>query len=379
MDANQSILGRETASLRHALSIHRGARDLTTHTGRSYNRDHIPMDVAEPKDPAGVATAGADQSASNGNSNLPFDPLGDDGRSSSLSEIDDVSEQEVSDDESLQLGKPPTELDSEAETERIEESPSHARTRRDIIVSASRFESSPSKLAQSTTYDDLEDDDEGDVEETPSKSRALSNKNGLAHSGDEPSVPEDHGRLPSPPDLAGKKRKRVQSGDDTTAGTTDEEPLRKRRGSLRSDAGEDTPKVAPQSHEATEDPSKLDAPSPQATPTEDLLEEDVAVPASRTRKGKKGKRKGKKTKDGDDETENGTAEAAEEQADEDEGGDAADGEDAEAAGKSEEECKFDECCKLVSFLTRRQWHGRFPPLSRSRNWRNSLPSCATSR
>lgn len=301
------------------------------------------MEPAESKDPAGGGTVVVDQGSSNGNSNLPFDPLGDDGRSSSLSEIDDVSEQEVSDDESLQLGKPPTELDSEAETERIDESPSHVRTRRDIIVSASRFESSPSKLAQSTTYDDLEEGDEGDVE-TPSKSRASSNKNGLAHSGDEPSVPEDTGRLPSPPDLAGKKRKRVQSGDDTPAATTDEEPLRKRRGSLRSDAGEDTAKVAPKSREATEDPTKLDAPSQRETPAEDMLDEDVSVPASRTRKGKKGKRRGKRTKDGDDETENGNAEAAEEQADEDEGGDAADGEDAEAAGKSEEECKCGKCC-----------------------------------
>ncbi|KAL1986911.1 hypothetical protein VTN96DRAFT_5328 [Rasamsonia emersonii] len=293
--------------------------------------------------PAGPA-ATVDSAVSNGESNILLDnALGDDGRSSSLSEIDDVSDHELSDDESLKPERGPAEIDSEAETERIEDSPHNDRT--SIVVTARRFEASPSKLAQSTTYDDIEDEEEHDVDETPSKARRSSKNNGLAEEADEPLAPEDSEKLPSPPDVAGKKRKRLPSGDDLGTEPGDGEPLRKRRGSVKSDIGEEVPAEVPLSREATEDVTKLTETSHNGTPADDT--QDLYVPAAPTRakKGKKGKRKGKKVKEVDEETENGgavdagTEGAAEDQLhdDEDAGEVAEEGEDADAAAKSEEE------------------------------------------
>lgn len=306
--------------------------------------------------PAGPA-ATVDSAVSNDESNILLDnALADDGRSSSLSEIDDVSDHELSDDESLKLERGPAEIDSEAETERIEDSPNNVRSKLgDIVVTARRFESSPSKLAQSTTYDDLEEEEEHDVDETPSKARRASKNNGLAEEAEEPLAPEDSEKLPSPPDVAGKKRKRLPSGDDLGTEPGDGEPVRKRRGSVKSDIGEEVPAEVPLSREATEDVTKLTETSRNGTPAEDTQELDVPAAPSRAKKGKKGKRKGKKVKEVDEETENGgvvdagTEGAAEDQLhdNEDAAEVAEEGEDADAAAKSEEECK---CLSYSLFL-----------------------------
>ncbi|KAL1967118.1 hypothetical protein VTN77DRAFT_3409 [Rasamsonia byssochlamydoides] len=287
-----------------------------------------------------------DPPISNGGPNILIDdPLDDDGRSSSLSEIDDVSEHEPSDDESLKQERGPAEIDSEAETERIEDSPHTIRSRRDIVVTAGRFEASPSKLAQSTTYDDIEDEEEHDVEETPSKARRTSKSNGLAEEAEETPAPEDSEKLPSPPDVAGKKRKRLQAADDLDTEPGDEEPLRKRRGSVKSDLGEEVAAESLLSREATEDVTKPTDTSHNGTPADDTQDLDVPAAPTRAKKGKKGKRKGKKVKEVDEETENGgavdagTEGAAEDQLHEDEeaGEVAEEGDDVDAAAKSEEE------------------------------------------
>ena len=127
------------------------------------------MEVAESREPGSVGPpAGAGTANTNGGQN-PFLDL-DDGRSSSLSEIDDVSDHELSDYDSPKLEKAAPENDSEAETERVEDSPNNDRLKRNIVLSASNGPS-PSKLAQSTTYDDVEDDEEHVADDSPSKPR----------------------------------------------------------------------------------------------------------------------------------------------------------------------------------------------------------------
>lgn len=298
------------------------------------------MDVAESTDPIATTV----MAGTNHDMDISIDPLGDDGRSSSLSEIDDVSDNEPSDDD---LPRPqPTateEADSEAETERLEESPNNHRIPRNIKLSGgSRFESSPSKLAQSTTYEEIEEDGEDELNETPSKARHGPKSNGV--SGDlQTPILEDAEKPQSPPDVTGKKRKRLHAGEDLEADVGDDEPLRKRRGSLKGDdvndeAATDTLAVAEEAEDSKHDASRKGTPADEA--------QDLAAPSivTRGKRGKRGKRKGRKTRDVEDELENGdvAVESTEDPLPEDEeAGDAAeDANDADATAKSEEECKL---------------------------------------
>jgi len=306
------------------------------------------MEVAETGEPAPVGPpAGADSTVANGDQNLLVDEsLVDDGRSSSLSEIDDVSEHEPSDDEPLKPERAIADVDSEAETERIEDSPHNIRLRRDIVVSASGYGTSPSKLAQSTTYDDIEDDEEREAEDSPSKTRRSSKNNGVAAAAEGTPALEDS----TVSEATGKKRKRRESGDDTGTEPGEDEPLRKRRGSVKSDVADEALDEAPLSPEATEDVSKHNEVSRDGTPAaEEAQDFDVPPAPARGKKGKKGKRKGKKVKEADEEMEvGGAVEAGTEGAaaddqlpEDDEPVEAAEeAEDAEAAAKLEEECKW---------------------------------------
>lgn len=300
------------------------------------------MDVAGSTEP--IAQTGVDLSRVIGDVDIALDSLGDDGRSSSLSEIDDVSDNEPSDDE---LPPPqrsvPEEVDSEAETERLEDSPNNHRLQPNIkLTGASRFESSPSKLAQSTTYDEMEEDEETELTETPSKTRRSSKTNGTSENIETPAL-EDVESPHSHTDVAGKKRKRPQANEDVdTEMGEDDEPLRKRRGSVGADdiqdeAGGD----ALTTRDENEEVGQHDA-SGKETPLDET--QDSAAPAAATRAAKrgvkKGKRKGRRARDTDEDLENG-AENTEDQLQEDEetGDVADDANDAEAAAKSEEECK----------------------------------------
>jgi hypothetical protein len=312
------------------------------------------MDVAESTDP--LATAVVDLAGTNRDIDISIDPLGDDGRSSSLSEIDDVSDNELLDDElPLPLPQPTAaeDADSEAETERLEDSPNNHRIPRNIKLSGgNRFESSPSKLAQSTTYDEMEEDDEHELNETPSKARRVSKSNGVSEDLATP-IPDDVERPLSPPDIAGKKRKRLQAGEDLEADVEDGEPLRKRRSSLKDEeAGEEAAADISAIREETEEASKLES-SRKGTPADDA--QDSATPINATRggkRGKKGKRKGRKARDLEDELENGDVaiESTEDPlAEDDEAGDAVeDVNDADAAAKNEEECKLAGSYRTVS-------------------------------
>lgn len=304
------------------------------------------MEVADSREQASVGpTTGAESTMTNGERN-PFldDPLMDDGRSSSLSEIDDVSDNEPSDFEDSPKPERQLENDSEAETERIEDSPHNVR-KRDIVLSAGSAGPSPSKLHQSTTMADV-DDEVPVADDSPSKPRRSSHNNGMV----EESAELDEMELP---DSIGKKRKRVEVGDETGTEMGEEEPLKKRRSSIKSDLSDpidDDELLSPEPiEEPMEDPAAInddDMPADDEIPESDL----PAVP-SKGKKGKKGKRKARRTTDVDEETEGGGADVAvEDIADENLGEDEEpvervdEPEDAETAARAEEECKVSPSC-----------------------------------
>ncbi|PKX90943.1 uncharacterized protein P174DRAFT_375775 [Aspergillus novofumigatus IBT 16806] len=293
------------------------------------------MEVAASRDSAPVGPpTGPDATITNGDQDLLLDDsLMDDGRSSSLSDIDDVLDNEPSDyEESPKPEKIAPENDSEAETERIEDSPNHFR-RTNIVVSS--YGPSPSKLAQSTTYDDAEDGDD-QIEDSPSKPR--SKPNGILESAEDILGLEDSALSEG----TGKKRKRPESGADLEGETGDEdEPPQKRRGSVKSELSEPPADDSALSPEPIEEVIKANE---EDTPADDLPESDLPTAPTKNRKGKKGKRKGRKTRDtADDDLDSGALETgAEGPADDGDDENIERGEDAddgEAAAKLEEESK----------------------------------------
>jgi len=268
------------------------------------------MEVAESREQASVGpTTGAESSMSNGERN-PFldDPLMDDGRSSSLSEIDDVSDNELSDFADSPKPERQLENDSEAETERIEDSPHNVR-KRDIVLSVGSVGPSPSKLHQSTTLADV-DDEEPVADDSPSKLRRPSRNNGLANE----DLDLDEVELP---DSIGKKRKRVEVGDETGTEMGDDEPLKKRRNSIKSDLSDpidedDELLSSAPLDEPLEDPTAVNE---EDIPADDLPDNGLPAVLPKPRKGKRGGRRVRKAADADEETEGGTEAAAEDVAD----------------------------------------------------------------
>lgn len=299
------------------------------------------MEVIESRE-----SAAADPTVANGASGLYLDnSLLDDGRSSSLSEIDDVSDDEPSDYEFIKPEKPVPELpdnDSEAETERIDDSPHNIRLRNDIVVSAG-YEPSPSKLAQSTTCNDVDQDDDQLMDDSPSKSRQLSIKaarNGaLAEDDDvEYSHKQEDSALPDP--FGNKKRKRLVLGENVEASIEEDGPLKKRRSSTKSDLSDPAPDDTPLSPEP---PDELSTAIDDETPADDTQDNDVRV-AAKTKKFAKSKRKNKKARnDTDDDIETGgaatgTEGGVDDQLDDDEQAEREEAEDGDATAKQEEEC-----------------------------------------
>ncbi|KAL3475359.1 Sds3-like-domain-containing protein [Aspergillus californicus] len=295
------------------------------------------MDVAESREPTTRVGAPTDhdETAVNGDQNLFLhDSLLDDERSSSLSEIDDVLDNMPSDYESPKPDKVASENDSEAETERIDDSPNNYRLKTNIVVSASAsgYGPSPSKLVHSTTYDDVEEDDDHLVDESPSKSRS---KSGRAVD-----IVEVAGELEDSTlsESAGKKRKRPESGDELVSELDEDDfPPHKRRGSVKSDLSDPPPDMA-LTPEPIEEASKLNG---EDTLIEDIPESDLPLPPTKGRRSKKGKRKGRKTRDIEDDFDSGTIETGVEVEDTPADDDVADrpeyAEDGEATTKVEEE------------------------------------------
>ncbi|KAL4977802.1 Sds3-like-domain-containing protein [Aspergillus desertorum] len=293
------------------------------------------MEVAETREPTTVgAPTGTDEHVVNGDQNILYqDSLLDDGRSSSLSEIDDVLENMSSDYESPKPEKIAPENDSEAETERIDDSPNNYRTRTNIVISASGYGPSPSKLVHSTTYDDVEEEGDHSADDSPSKSRS---RNGRAVDNVKEVQELEYSTLS---DSTGKKRKRPESGDELISELDEDDfPPHKRRGSLKSDLSDPPPDLA-----LTPDPIEEEVPevSQEDALADDIPEPDVLSAPTKSKRTRKGKRKGRKTRDADDDIDSGAVETFAElddtPADEDAADRPEDADDGEAAAKLEEE------------------------------------------
>ncbi|KAL2824502.1 Sds3-like-domain-containing protein [Aspergillus cavernicola] len=292
------------------------------------------MEVAESREPTTVgASTGPDDSVLNGDQNLLLqDSILDDERSSSLSEIDDILDNMPSDYESPKPEKVAPENDSEAETERIDDSPNNYRLRTNIVVSASGYGPSPSKLAHSTTYDDVEEDDDHPADESPSKSRS---KNGRAVDTIEDAQELEVSTLS---ESAGKKRKRPESGDELIFELDEDDfPPHKRRGSVKSDLSDPPPDLV-LTPEPIDEALKLNE---EDTLVDDIPESDIPLAPTKSRRSKKGKRKGRKTRDIDEDVDSGAVETGAEVDDNPVDDDTAerleDADDGEAASKVEEE------------------------------------------
>ncbi|KAL4737556.1 Sds3-like-domain-containing protein [Aspergillus similis] len=307
------------------------------------------MEVAETRELTTVgAPNGTDESVVNGDQNLLYqDSLLDDGRSSSLSEIDDMLENMPSDYESPKPEKIATENDSEAETERIDDSPNNYRTRTNIVLSATGFGPSPSKLVHSTTYDDVEDDDHP-ADESPSKPRSKNDR--TVDSVEEVQEHEDS----TLSDSAGKKRKRPESGNELISELDEDDfPPHKRRGSVKSDLSDPPPDLALTPEPIEEEVPKVNQEDALA---DDIPESDPPSAPTKSKRTRKGKRKGRKTRDVDDDIDSGAVEMGAEvddtPADEDTADRPEDADDGEAAAKLEEESKRTSAMDSLAVLER---------------------------
>ncbi|KAK2740406.1 hypothetical protein FQN57_006146 [Myotisia sp. PD_48] len=228
----------------------------------------------------------------------PLSDIHDDSRSSSLSEIDDLDNEHL-EDLSPRPEKFASEIDSEAETERIEESPSRIPNQTSIVLSGNIYGASPSKLAQSTTYDELDDDDQDEAELSPSKPPRTTKSNGFPLG----AVPYGNSHSNSQ-DFLSKKRKRLDnSGRLIAAQDNDEEPSRKRRGSIQPETPASispfSPPIisrAPMEEDELEEPTVNETSNAQTPLTDDALIDGVP-PSPKGKRGKKDKRKGKRVKD----------------------------------------------------------------------------------
>lgn len=302
-------------------------------------------------------------------SDVEVDPDG----SSSLSEIEDKDgdqedDAEVSDELSNISDE---ENDSEAETERLEDSPHKFRQQKDVVLSSKNnnqaYEHSPSKLHKQIIADGQDDDDEDilsdddlSVEESPKSSphdepgpEPVTTATSL-----EESSREDSNKL-SVVDTDTRKRKRsIMAGSGLDE--DNEEPLRKRTGSIMApadeyaieddpeeDVHEETPKIISGNISGEEggvahgDDAQEEVEEPVAT--EDQAQENIDPADSPRKRGRKKKKllengdggrdedgklqRGDPTLNGDDEARNGDEHEVENEGDD----------EAELISKNEEE------------------------------------------
>ena len=331
--------------------------------------------------------AGADAILQAAAANVSDDELSDvdvdgDG-SSSLSEIEDKDDEPEQDPEGSDEELSNTyddENDSEAETERLEESPNKIRTHKDLVLSTQDddqiYNHSPSKLHNQIIPGDQDDEDEDDPLSDDEISLRESPKSSV-HGDPEPttaatSLEDSAGegkQLLSAIDADTRKRKRsIMAG----SGLSDDadEPLRKRTGSImtpgdeyavedeeRRDEEIDTSNpisgnISGDEREEQEDDAVEEAEDPITA--EEEAPEAIETPTSPKRRGRKKKKviENGTTRDegtgtsadddavvnGEDEPQNGDEEAAEVEGDD----------EAEAALKNEEERKFLPCSGIYA-------------------------------
>ncbi|KAI9824254.1 MAG: hypothetical protein M1832_002061 [Thelocarpon impressellum] len=238
----------------------------------------------------------------------------DDGQSSSLSEIEDGPEDDVSEEEPQHLGGGIN--DSEAETERLENSPHKFRKHKAVVLglgSSHTFERSPSKLDTQTKIeiDSPAPDATLKGEEDDASTSGASKSNGDMEPNTAATSLEDSAgegmKAPSPPETVGKKRKRASTGSRGAGeGIDDDEPAAKKTGSVKDgingsgaglrrsgarpspEAGENARNVSGDDEILSEE---MDVDKDERSAKEaDDAESRVASPLKST-KGKKGRRK----------------------------------------------------------------------------------------
>lgn len=242
---------------------------------------------------------------------------GDD-RSSSLSDIDDGPEQEEPEGDNPILGEELAEDDSEAETERLENSPQKLGKHKNVVLSSSlqRHEQSPSKLIQHSTIEQREDNvEQGPIPEIMEENAATSSIGKgvceLKPLSAATSLVDSFGggmKVPSPPEVAGKKRKRTSPRSrEMSDGIENTETARKRNGSIKSELNGNSFLIQNvlSDHDIEENQSEVDdatASDVEAEQTNDggnAVKNDGGKPLpTKTKKEKTGKRKGKKLRDG---------------------------------------------------------------------------------
>jgi hypothetical protein len=264
------------------------------------------MEVASSDLPASSKVEAESESSMSNERNhaVPPESGEDDSRSSSLSDIEDGLDNEQLDSINPKLRKAPVEVDSEAETERIEESPNKTQKQSDIYLTSGTQEKSPSKLMYSTNVGDIEK--ELDRTDNLGETGLASNGTDLHTTVNVPLSPTKSSRMVSPPsDLTGKKRKRT-SGEDSnsSSGTEADQPLRKRTGSIKSDTNgnnvdemeieDDVDDEARPERTGDEEEQHVAAAHDDGALIGDMDESDHKQVDPRSKKSKKGKRKGKK-------------------------------------------------------------------------------------
>lgn len=274
------------------------------------------MEIEEtlPADYGGVEPA-IDPSLSNGHGrDTRIVSLHDDDRSSSLSDIEDGPEHEQLEEDVPKQSQPQTEADSEAETERIDDSPNKLRKQKDIVLSSTTFEKSPSKLIHSVTMEvdgaDIERALNGPVNDI-SSSPLASKSNGYADALVKAQFTETVREARPSVEASTKKRKRTGSeGDASSQEGVEEQPLRKRTGSVKSDAqheplsSEEELSVMAVEDRMSLEPAEEDDDEIE-TITEDVMaadEEGVDAKelSTKIQNTRRGKRKGRKSREAED-------------------------------------------------------------------------------
>ncbi|KAI9831387.1 MAG: hypothetical protein M1826_003560 [Phylliscum demangeonii] len=169
-----------------------------------------------------------------------------DARSSSLSDIDDVLVDEGTGGASSVAGGPHSEYDSEAETERLENSPTKQRTRNVLLRSSPRTSERSTRLSEplATPEPETKFKKPSKVTLKGAKASTAVGSNGgtteddLHASPEAPKVPADVAtpEMSSPPEAAPQSRKRSRANSRSASDSDDaeaEEPLRKRIGSIK--------------------------------------------------------------------------------------------------------------------------------------------------
>lgn len=240
-----------------------------------------------------------------------------DDRSSSLSEIDDGPDQEELENKDEVVGEPLPENDSEAETERLENSPQKLGKLKNVVLSSSLQgdDQASGKLLQRSTFAQREvDDGEGSAEAVAVVTNNIVTGRSvgeLKHSSPATTLVGSFAgsvKGSSPSGVAGKKRKRANPGNqETSDGIDDMDIARKQNSPIKSehnDNGSSTQHFfsdqdGEECHREVDDPTASDVEAGQTDEDGTAVKNDGDKPLpTRNKKGKTGKRKGKKQLDG---------------------------------------------------------------------------------